>query len=388
MQTTTATYATRRDFLKATTLWVGGALAAQGPSARSADGAGGVPVSRLARLATGANVCRWFRFPRAETSEHFGGYIDDAEAETMAQLGLKHVRLCVAPKVLMDATTGAIRTDRIGYVEAALGRLQKAGLAVIVNLHNEDRKAELDPAWQTAFVTFWGALAKRMATLDPERTFLELVNEPVFDKREKEWDVLAQRLIESIRRGAPAHTLVTSGPNWGGIDGLQKVALLPDRNVVYSFHCYDPHLFTHQGATWSSEAVKPLRGVPYPSNPEAVAPLLPGLESHPEAKAALERYGREAWNRERLTARFRRGIDWGTAHDVPLYCGEFGVFPAYARPEHRAAWFRDFGRILSENRIGWAVWGWDEGFGLNRRKAGGKLDVDPVVAEALGLRRA
>jgi len=387
METTSFCFPTRRDFLKTTGVWLGGAMAGQGPSVRAADGAGGVPTARLARLATGANVCRWFRFPRAETPEHFEGYIDDREAETMARMGLKHVRLCIAPKALMDTATGAVRPDRIQSVESAIRRLQKAGMAVIVNLHNEDRKAELDPAWQNAFVSFWGELARRLAAFDADLTFLELVNEPVFDKREKEWDALALRLMESIRRGAPVHTLVTSGPNWGGIDGLQKVALLPDRNVVYSFHCYDPHLFTHQGATWSSEAVKPLRGVPYPSSPESIAPLLTALDAHPESKGALEKYGREAWNRERLASRFRRGIDWGTKHGVPLYCGEFGVYPTYTHAEHRAAWFRDFGQVLAENRIGWAVWGWDEGFGLNRRKAGSQLIVDPVVVEALGLRR-
>lgn len=387
MQTNPFFFTSRRDFLKTTTVWVGGALAGQGLSARSAEAVAGVPGTRLARLATGANVCRWFRFPRAETPEHFGGYMDDAEAEAMAGLGLKHIRLCVAPKVVMETTTGAVRPDRFGFVEAAVRRFHKVGIAVIVNLHNEDRTAELDPGWQSAFVAFWGDLSKRLSGTDPDLTFLELMNEPVFDKREKEWDALALRLLESIRRGAPEHTLVTSGPNWGGIDGLQKVALLPDRNVVYSFHCYDPHLFTHQGATWSNEAVKPLRGVPYPSSPESVAPLLGTLDSHPESKGALEKYGREGWNREKLTARFRRGIDWGTQHGVPLYCGEFGVYPTYARQEDRAAWFRDFGQVLAEHRIGWAVWGWDEGFGLNRRKAGSRLEVDTVVAEALGLRR-
>jgi hypothetical protein len=42
--------------------------------------------------------------------------------------------------------------------------------------------------------------------------------------------------------------------------------------------------------------------------------------------------------------------------------------------------------VLSENRIGWAVWGWDEGFGLNRQMVNGKPMVDTVVAQALGLK--
>jgi endoglucanase len=100
----------------------------------------------------------------------------------------------------------------------------------------------------------------------------------------------------------------------------------------------------------------------------------------------VENYGRQRWNKDRLAARFREGIEWGARNGVPLYCGEFGVIPNFPKPEHRANWFRDFGAVLAENKIGWAVWGWDEGFGLSRHTVDGKPVVDTVVAEALGLR--
>jgi hypothetical protein len=124
----------------------------------------------------------------------------------------------------------------------------------------------------------------------------------------------------------------------------------------------------------------------YPSSPEAVKPLLPALESLPESKRAVESYGRERWNKEKLAARLRQGIEWGVKNRLPLYCGEFGVFPVRSKPEHRANWFRDFGEVLAENHIGWAVWGWDEGFGLNRRMVNGKPVVDAVVTRSLGLK--
>jgi endoglucanase len=306
----------------------------------------------------------------------------------MARMGLRHVRLCVAPRVIMEEGTGAVREERAAWVEGAVRRFQAAGLLVVVDIHNEDRAAEVNPEWQAGLVKFWTAFAARLGKLDPELTVLEVVNEPVFAGREEEWNGLNARLVGAIRGSAPGHTIMTSGPNWGGIDGLKKLQVLPDRNVVYSFHCYDPFPFTHQGATWSSEEVKPLRGVPYPSSPEAVAPLLAGLAEHPRSRGMVENYGRQQWNRERLAGRFKEGIAWGARAGVPLYCGEFGVIPNHPKPEHRANWFRDFGAVLAENRIGWAVWGWDEGFGLSRRKVEGKVTVDTVVAGALGLRGA
>jgi aryl-phospho-beta-D-glucosidase BglC (GH1 family) len=373
----------RRAFLRLTAAATGGLAIT---SAASAAPLTAVPRSRLDRLATGANVCLWFRFPRQDNSaEHFNNYISETEAAYMAHLGLKHVRLCVAPRVIMNRTSGDVIEDRGKQLEDAIARFHRAGLLVMVDIHNEDRTAELSPAWQEAFVRFWGLLATRLSRFDPELTILEIINEPVFDRREEQWNELNARLAATIRQSAPRHTIVTSGPNWGGIDGLKKLKLLPDKNVIYSFHCYDPFTFTHQGATWTSSAVRPLRGVPYPSSPEAVQPLLSALEAAPASKRMVESYGRERWNKEKLAARFRQGIEWGAKNQVPLYCGEFGVFPMRSKPEHRANWFRDFGEVLAENHIGWAVWGWDEGFGLDRKMVNGKPEVDTVVARALGL---
>lgn len=373
----------RRTFLRLAA--AGCSTMAISPALGSASPSHEVPQTRLARLATGANVCQWFRFPRGK-QDHFTNYISDDEAAFMTRMGLKHVRLCVAPRVIMDRTTGEIIQERGDQLEAAIKRFQRAGLLVMVDIHNEDRAAELDSAWQEAFIRFWGALASRLSNFDPDLTILEIINEPVFGHREDEWNTLNARLAEVIRKNAPQHTIVTSGPNWGGIDGLKKLQLLTDKNVIYSFHCYDPFAFTHQGATWGGEAVKPLRNVPYPSSPEAVEPLLADLEPYPSSKKMLESYGQARWNKEKLAARFRQGIDWGARNQVPLYCGEFGVFPARSKPEHRANWFRDFGEVLAENRIGWAVWGWDEGFGLARKMVDGKPVVDHVVAQALGLK--
>lgn len=345
----------------------------------------GVPAIRLTRLAKGANVCRWFRGgPRPGTGQ-FNNYINESEAKLMRQMGLTHIRLCLQPRVIMDQSSGAVREEIASVLDAAIERFHRAGLLVLVDLHNEDRKAELDPAWQEAFVRFWTNLAARLKHFDPDLTIFEIINEPVFSGCEGDWNTLNVRLAGAIRNSAPEHTIMTSGPNWGGIDGLHKLKLVEDPNVVYSFHCYDPFAFTHQGATWAGPDVKPLRGVPYPSSPEAVAPLLPELEQYPASKKMLENYGKQSWNKLKLAARFKQGIEWGAQNKVPLYCGEFGVFPPYAKPEHRANWFHDFGQVLAENQIGWAVWGWDEGFGLNRKYVDGKPQVDRTVATSLGL---
>jgi hypothetical protein len=375
----------RREFVRVAAAGVAGGLLAFPGSRSLAAAQSGVPAIRLKRLAKGANVCQWFRFVRQEDAGHFGNYITEAEAGQMRQMGLTHVRLCLQPKVVMDQATGAVREDHASFLKAAIERFHRAGLLVVVDLHNEDRPSEINPEWQKEFIRFWSDLAALLETFDPDLTVFEIINEPVFAGREAEWYPLNARLAAAIRKSAPQHTIMTSGAQWGGIEGLLKLTPLEDPNVVYSFHCYDPFPFTHQGATWAGPDVKPFRGVPYPSSPEAVGPLLPALAQSPASSNLVEKYGEARWNKAKLAARFQQALAWGAQNKVPLYCGEFGVFPRYAKAEDRANWFRDFGQVLSENSIGWAVWGWDEGFGLNRRHVEGKLQVDQTVAAALGL---
>jgi hypothetical protein len=322
---------TRRDFLRTSTLAAAG-LMLSAQAALPATDTLGVSATRLERLRAGANLCRWFRFPRNETAEFFRDYIPDSEAEMMTRIGLKHVRLCVAPKEIMDATTGAVREDRTKLLEAAIRRLQRAGLLVMVDIHNEDRAAELDPDWQNAFMKFWGALAGRFAAFDPELTMLEIINEPVFSGREPEWNTLNARLAAVIREKAPQHTIVTSGPNWGGIDGLQKLTLLPDRNVIYSFHCYDPFPFTHQGATWAGEGVKPLRQVPYPSSPDAVMPLLSALRTSPNQKACWKSMAASGGTRTSSQRGFNKASRGAQSMEFPFTAASSACFRGSPSP--------------------------------------------------------
>ena len=374
----------RREFLRTSALALAGGCAVLPNYGTGATSPSGVPPKRLGRLARGANICRWFRFG-PESTAHLSDYLGDAEAGMIRQLGPTHVRLCITPKVLMDQATGKIRETNARWIDAAIRRFHKSDLLVIVDLHGEDREAELSSQWQEAFVNFWSAYATRLSQFDPEKTILEILNEPVFKNRQAEWDTLNARLVEVIRSHAPQHTIMTSGADWGGINGLQKLKLLRDPNVIYSFHCYDPFAFTHQGAKWTSDDVKPLRSVPYPSSPEVVAPLLPALNNHPESERLLREYGAARWDKAKLATRFNEALEWGKRNQVALHCGEFGVFPMHAPTSSRGNWFRDFGQVLAVNKIGWSIWGWDEGFGLDRRFIGGKPVVDKVVAGALGL---
>ena len=66
---------------------------------------------------------------------------------------------------------------------------------------------------------------------------------------------------------------------------------LPDTNVIYVFHFYEPHIFTHQGATWGAYYWRWVKGLHYPSSPENAAQVAAAV---PEAvnRLSVDRSGR------------------------------------------------------------------------------------------------
>ena len=113
-----------------------------------------------------------------------------------------------------------------------------------------------DEKFTETFIQFWSRFAKHLSRHDPERVFLEPMNEPVFRQKEDQWPPIQERVIQAIRENAPRHTILATGASWSNIHTFVKLTPLADKNIIYNFHFYEPHIFTHQGATWSSDMVR------------------------------------------------------------------------------------------------------------------------------------
>ncbi len=360
---------------------------AQCVPAAAADG--GVAARRSARLKRGIDLSHWFAQvydPAGYTKKHFDEYFTSRDADLVARMGFDHVRFTVEPAPMFDeANPGVLNAAYVAMVDDAIQMLLARKLAVIVDIHPSDElKAKLkDDEFVEKFATFWNALARHLSTTDPERVILEILNEPTVSDPYR-WMGIQARLVSAIRAGAPRHTIIATGANWSSKPDLLKLEPVSDDNVIYTFHLYDPHTFTHQGATWGADYWKFLTRVPYPSSPEAVEPILPTV-SNERAQGALRAYGDERWNADRIAKVVDEAAEWGRVHHVPVYCGEFGVYRRYARADERSAWLRDVTSALEKRGIGWAMWDYAGGFSVVDRKGGVTLP-NPETVQALGLR--
>jgi aryl-phospho-beta-D-glucosidase BglC (GH1 family) len=351
------------------------------------DGAS-VAFARLAHLRRGINLSHWFaQSPGADYSAaHLQTHTTARDIALIKRMGFDHVRFPVEPAPLFEeAEPSRLNAEYLAHLDAALDLLLASGMSVVLDVHPSDEfklRLRADDRFIAAFADFWRALAAHVAARDPERLFLEILNEPMVEDPYR-WMGIQARFAAAVREGAPRHTIIAGGARWSSVDQLLLLEPLADRNVIYNFHFYDPHTFTHQGATWGADHWPYIKNVPYPSSPEAVA-ALPAVEQQ-SAQAALKNYGAERWNAGHIEQEISRAADWARRHGVALTCNEFGTYRAFAPAADRARWIEDVRTALERHGIGWAMWDYAGGFAVVVKRDG-TATPNPQTLTALGLR--
>lgn len=346
---------------------------------------------RFRRLRHGINTSHWFAQilgGRPYTREHLESHTTEADIRLIKAMGFDHIRLSIEPAPLWNqADPAQLNAEYLAYLDRAIGMILAHDLAVIVDIHPTDEfklKLRDDDRHVQAFARFWRALAAHLSRTDPERVFLEVINEPMVEDGYR-WMGIQAKLIAAMRQGAPRHTIIACGHRWSGLGELLFLEPVADRNVIYNFHFYEPMAFTHQGATWAGPNLPPLRNVPYPATPEAVAPLLAALGDE-GARGVLRAYGEARWNGARIEAEIAKAAQWAAQHGVRVICNEFGVYRRFAPPQARAAWLRDVRAALERHGIGWTMWDYQGSFSVVQ-KVNGRAVPDEQTLDALGLRR-
>src|SRR5580700_8579344 len=335
------------------------------------------PFARAQKLKRGINASEWFAQvydKRGYTKEHFQSWTTADDIALIKSMGFDHVRLSVNPQPMMpNHQPDEIPAEYLGYLDAAVKMILDQGLAAVIDLHADgDFKARLakDDSFVQEFADFWRALARHYSSWDAERVFFEILNEPEMSDRYR-WSGVQAKLAAAIREGAPQHTMIAAGARWSDDDDLVFIEPLRDPNVIYNFHFYEPHIFTHQGATWSAYSWQWVKGLRYPSSPESAAKVAAGV---PDAvdRLAVIRYGADHWDAARIDAEITQVAEWARQRGVPVVCNEFGAYRDYADPRDREAWIHDVRTSLERQGMGWATWDYSGSFGVVTTKEIGR----------------
>jgi len=346
-----------------------------------------VAERRAARMGLGVNLSYLENYWNGNKAVHFSNFVNfndipkrrDRLAE-IARVGFKTVRLpvcfgawaTVEPPYRWDAPQYLAAPDSL--VKWALDN----NLTTIIDLHHVEFDGSIRGADTTArLVWLWQQIAERYKHTDPERVLFELRNEP-HGMSAAAWRAQATLLIETVRRIAPNHTLIVGFHNWNGLDQMIQSDPFPDPNIIYTFHFYDPFIFTHQSATWAGSGLSDLRNVPFPANP-AVPIAVPASARGTWVEGAITNYAREG-TYERLYSRLAAAKDWSVVRKVPIFLGEFGSYNAGATPESRCRHAEAVYFALGRLQIPSAWWEWDQGFSMFTR---GTFNLMPCMVAAI-----
>ncbi|HEX5183519.1 MAG TPA: glycoside hydrolase family 5 protein [Allosphingosinicella sp.] len=208
-----------------------------------------------------------------------------------------------------------------------------AGLSVIIDEHDFNLCSNNVETCRIALGNFWKQVAPRYRNAPPSVLF-ELLNEPHAKLDAGQWNALLADMLAIVRRTNPTRAVVIGPTQWNSIDQLPTLRLPEnDRNILVTFHYYEPFRFTHQGASWT--------------NMTAVHGITWGSEA----------------DRARLASDFAKVAAWSKRTGRPVLLGEFGAYDKSGTPiELRAAYTQAVAREAEKDGFPWAYWQFDSDF--------------------------
>jgi endoglucanase len=331
-------------------------------------------------LRTGVNVSHWLSQNRAR-GEKRKEYITQADFDTIQSMGFDHVRIPVDEVQLWDSL-GNKEPEAFELLHKAIDWAFEANLRVIVDLHiirshyfnSDENKLWKDPIEQQKLVEIWLKLSNELVQYPNNKLAYEILNEAVAEDPE-DWNKLLNKVIAALRIKEPERKIVV-GSNMWQIPETFPVLKLPekDTNIILSFHFYTPLALTHHTASWS--AVAEYTGpVNYPGQ---IVDTNQYKNLSPSTVEFMRTTANGYFDKKILKERMEPAIRVAEKMKLPLYCGEYGVYPKI--PEDiMLRYYKDVCSIFNENNIAYCHWCYKGDFSVVGKQSAPKWPLVKIL---------
>lgn len=328
-------------------------------------------MKKLDGFMHGINLGGWLS-QCTHTREHYDSFITEADIQRIAGWGLDHVRLPVDYE-LIETEDGSPIEAGYQYIETCIGWCKTHGLNMILDLHKtagyvfDDQEASKGffdkPELLERFIRLWITIAKRFVK-DKDILIFELLNEIVEPDVSAQWNQLLARTVAAIREIDADVRIMYGGVCYNSVTNVKYLEPPKDDHIIFTFHCYEPLIFTHQGAGWTEGMPLDYRT----AYPESLQTYIAETRKYLTQMMA-DNYGDtididQQCSKEFFLGLFREAVDAAERCQVPLYCGEYGVIDR-AEPQSTLRWYHDIHDAFEAYGIGRAAWSYKQmDFGL------------------------
>ena len=291
----------------------------------------------------GVNIGGWLS-QCVHTKEHYDSFITENDIRELSTWNIDHIRIPVDYDLVEDKA-GNYREEGFEYIRKVIDWCGKYGLNMILDLHKtfgysfDDGEQEEgffeNEKYQERFCCLWEQFAAKFGMFD-NRVAFELLNEVTDKSYCEKWNEISYKCIKRIRAIAPEISILVGGYYNNSIIAIPDLAMPYDEHIIYNFHCYDPLIFTHQGAPW-------------------VKDMDINFRMHIEDSEACEEY---------YDKLFAEAVKVAKERNVMLYCGEYGAIDRMDE-EDAYKWYSLIRKVFDKYDIGNAAWSYKEmDFGL------------------------
>lgn len=305
----------------------------------------------------GVNFTNWLEYrPASEVKEDYYTKQDFINAK---RLGCDVIRLPIHFEELIAGDKSLTIPEKVFRILDRVAEwVNELQMHVIFDFHNAtgaDSRTSDDV--ESLLIPIWSQVAARYKDAS-DYIIYELMNEPHGIEIEK-WNKAIYNVFHHVRAIDEKHHIIVGGADWNSFAAMKTLPDFQDDKVIYTFHFYDPHTFTHQGAGWSH--LERVVGIPFPYE-ESRMPQMPENPTE-EERRRFENYPKEG-TVERVIEFFDQYVAFSVERNAPVFCGEFGAFAPFATHEDRVSWYTIVANLLDERGIARTSWDYYGGFGI------------------------
>lgn len=312
----------------------------------------------------GVNIGNWLSQSSARGEERKNKF-KETDAIFLSQQGFDHLRLPVDEEQLFTES-GEVDEETLNLIYKTADWCQLYNMRLIFDFHilrSHNYEADNKPLWtskeeQDKFVRMWKTIHDKLQQYPDDMLAYELLNEPVAPSSDI-WNTLVNRLITELREVAPARMLIIGSNLWNSVSTISDLQIpSEDKNIMLTFHYYEPYLLTHYHASWTDFA-----NLNLPLNYPGLLVRDEDFNNLPADQQEIVRPYKQEYTRESILNNINVAVTAARAKGVKLYCGEFGCLP-YSNLTSRYAWYRDLVSIFNETEISYGAWEYNAIFGF------------------------